>query len=65
MDKNSLIIDTFLHEKLGMTIVSKEHVERSKRLSSLNVSDNWPNDYGFYPEGVSLEQAREAVKKCK
>ena len=50
-------------EDLGMTIIGKKHVERSKRLCSLNVNANWPNDYGFYPEGVSLEQAREAVRK--
>jgi hypothetical protein len=54
-----LIIDSKLHERLGFTILSKEDIEKRRCKNPLDT------DNGFNPKGITLEEARIAMQKCK
>jgi hypothetical protein len=57
-----LNIDTKMHEDIGMTVVTKEDVVgRRKRLRP--IIEIWPKDELFNPSGISLEEAKEAMRK--
>ena len=61
MDLSKLKVDTKAYEDMGMTILSIEDIEgmRSNRIAM-----NWPEDYSWgEPGGVSLEEAREAMRR--
>jgi hypothetical protein len=58
--KKKVIINTELHEKLGMTILS-EKPNRSKNQKQIE----FQKDKTFLPKGVTLEDAQRAMKKCK
>jgi hypothetical protein len=58
-----LIVDTKIHERLGMKILTAEDVEAFRDCSA---AMNWPEDYTmFSPEAVSIEKAMKAMRKCK
>ena len=62
-----LIVDTKIHEEMGMKILNEDEVVN---MPHLRVATNWPEDYPplfepFEPEGVTLEEARKAMEKCK
>ena len=59
--KKKVTINTELYEKLGMTIL----VEKPNR-SNINLKPMaFQKDKTFLPKGVTLEEARMAMKKCK
>jgi len=55
-----LNVDTKIHEAIGMTILTKEDVA-SRRLGE--PMEIWPKDCSFNPSGISLEEARGAMRK--
>lgn len=60
---SKLKVDLQPHIDAGMTILTDVDVEEMR---SCRVSMNWPEDYRFpVSEGISMEEAREAMRKCK
>ncbi len=55
-----LNVDTKIYEALGMTILTKEDVAGRRLGKPIEI---WPKDYLFNPSGISLEEAREAMRK--
>ena len=57
-----LVVDTKLFEDLGMTILTEQDV-KSRRQSLYPTQ--FPEGYSFAPRGVTLEEARYAMSKCR
>jgi hypothetical protein len=61
-----LIVDTKIHERLGMRILTAEEVARyDLRPENFHRNVKWPEERSFNPSMVTLEKAMEAMSKCK
>ena len=49
-----------LFRSIGMTILTEADVKNRKHIGS----GKWPEDRGFRPRGISLQEARDAMRKC-
>jgi hypothetical protein len=61
-EKGEIHVDVSLYKKIGMTILTAEQAQERKVKT---VTEKWPENRLFSPNGVSLEDAREAMKRCK
>jgi hypothetical protein len=50
-----------LFKEIGMTILTEADI---KNRTSINGSVKWPEDRGFKPRGISLQEAKDAMLKC-
>ena len=61
MNWSELKIDTSRFEAMGMTILTAKDVEGMRSLRA----KEWPEDHGFEPKGVSIEEAQIAMRKIR
>ena len=57
-----LTVDLSLHRKLGITVLTSKQV---KGRHIYEGAEEWSEDELFEPAGVTFEECREAIKRCK
>jgi hypothetical protein len=59
---NGVTIDVSLYKKLGITVLTSKQV---KERPLIDRKEEWSEDELFEPEGITLEEAHRAMKRCK